>query len=81
MARRKSDTAAAPAVDVDAEFLTPVQVSQRLKVSRQTLSYWRSRNTGPLSFALGHTVRYPAAELEQWISDQMRETARGGVSA
>lgn len=59
------------------DYLTPVQVSERLQVSRQTLSYWRSRNRGPISVQIGNSVRYPRTELEAWLTRQTAETARG----
>ncbi|SKO40229.1 helix-turn-helix transcriptional regulator [Mycobacteroides abscessus] len=65
---------AAPAGD---EYLTPVQVAGQLQVSRQTLSYWRSRNTGPLSIQVGSSVRYPKGEFEAWLAMRTEQSARG----
>ncbi|MBN7524302.1 helix-turn-helix domain-containing protein [Mycobacteroides abscessus subsp. massiliense] len=62
---------------VEDEFLVPAQVSSKLQVSRQTLSYWRSRNTGPLSIQIGSSVRYPKREFEAWLAKQTEATARG----
>lgn len=62
---------------VEDEFLVPAQVSARLRVSRQTLSYWRSRNSGPLSIQVGSSVRYPRHEFEAWLAKQTEATARG----
>lgn len=59
------------------EFLTPAQVAGRLQVSRQTLSYWRSRNTGPLSIQVGSSVRYPKDEFEAWLAMRTEQSARG----
>lgn len=59
------------------EFLVPAQVSERLRVSRQTLSYWRSKNTGPMSIQVGSSVRYPRHEFESWLARQTELTARG----
>lgn len=70
MARSK----AVPAGD---EYLTPGQVSATLQVSRQTLSYWRSKNTGPLSIQVGSSIRYPKREFEAWLARQAELTARG----
>lgn len=64
---------------LNADFLTPVQVSERLQVSRQTLSYWRSKNTGPLSYRIGSLVRYPLPAFEAWLAAQAGESARGAV--
>lgn len=62
---------------VEDEFLVPAQVSERLRVSRQTLSYWRARNTGPMSIQVGSSVRYPRHEFEAWLVRQAELTARG----
>lgn len=62
---------------VEDEFLVPAQVSERLRVSRQTLSYWRSKNTGPMSIQVGSSVRYPRHEFESWLARQTELTARG----
>lgn len=62
---------------VEDEFLVPAQVSATLQVSRQTLSYWRARNTGPLSIQVGSGVRYPRREFEAWLARQTELTARG----
>lgn len=59
------------------EFLTPAQVSATLQVSRQTLSYWRSKNTGPLSIQVGSSIRYPRHEFEAWLSMCTEQSARG----
>lgn len=59
------------------EYLTMQQVSDRLQVSKQTLSYWRSKDIGPLSMQVGRSVRYPAAQFEAWLAKQRRDTARG----
>ncbi|MEY8013947.1 helix-turn-helix transcriptional regulator [Mycobacterium servetii] len=59
------------------EYLTMQQVADRLQVSKQTLSYWRSKNTGPLSMQVGRGVRYPVPEFEAWLAKQAQRTARG----
>ncbi|MCV7250310.1 helix-turn-helix domain-containing protein [Mycobacterium koreense] len=63
------------------EYLTPTQVTQRLNVSPQTLSYWRSRNTGPLSIKIGNGVRYPREQFEEWLAEQVSTSARGDAVA
>lgn len=73
MARRKT----APPQSAQPEYLTAAQVRERIGVSTQTLSYWRSRNEGPLSIKLGGSVRYPVVEFEAWLAEQHDKTARG----
>lgn len=74
MARRKKTPAVSTATT---DYLTAAQVRERIGVSTQTLSYWRSRNEGPLSIKLGGSVRYPVAEFEAWLKKNTEETARG----
>lgn len=62
---------------IEGEFLVPAQVSATLQVSRQTLSYWRSKNTGPMSIQVGSSIRYPKREFESWLERQTALTARG----
>ncbi|SIE26055.1 helix-turn-helix transcriptional regulator [Mycobacteroides abscessus] len=64
-------------VELGADFLTPAQVAGHLQVSRQTLSYWRSKNTGPLSIQVGGSVRYPKGEFEGWLARRTEQSARG----
>lgn len=59
------------------EYLTMQQVADRLQVSKQTLSYWRSKDIGPLSMQVGRGVRYPAEQFEAWVAKQAKDTARG----
>lgn len=73
MARSKTTVTEVP------EFLTAAQVADILKVSKQTLSYWRARDTGPLSERIGGSVRYPRAEFEQWLAAERAADRRGGV--
>ena len=66
--------------EVPADFLTPAEVAARLQVSKQALSYWRSKGEGPLSIKVLGSVRYPRRDFESWVTAQMQATSRGGVA-
>lgn len=54
-------------------LLTPAEVAERLRVTRSTLTYWRSTDQGPAFVKLGKgSVRYPADALEAWLAAQER---------
>lgn len=76
MARRKSPVTVTAEVP---EFLTAAQVADILKVSKQTLSYWRARDNGPMSERIGGSVRYPRIEFEAWLAAERAADRRGGV--
>lgn len=63
-----------------ADYLTPAEVASRLSVSKQSLSYWRSKNEGPLSIKILGSVRYPRVEFEKWMTAQRETSARGGAA-
>ena len=54
-------------------------VARWLGVPESTLRYWRHRNTGPRSFAVGRSVRYRVEDVEAWLEARMRATGRGEV--
>lgn len=47
-------------------YLTPVELSKRLKVHVRTLSNWRDRSYGPRFKKLGHSIRYPVKAVLDW---------------
>jgi len=55
------------------ELLTTAEAARRLRISERTLRRWSQDGTGPPSFKVGRAVRYPRAELEQWLQDQRRQ--------
>lgn len=75
MARHK--TAAPTEAQPTTTYLTSAEVGKVLAVCPQTLSYWRARNTGPVSIKVGGSVRYPAVKFREWLERQTAETARG----
>ncbi|MGP6172641.1 helix-turn-helix transcriptional regulator [Corynebacterium sp. A21] len=53
-------------------MLTIAELVDLLGVSRQTLAEMRNDGTGPAWLRVGkHSVRYPAAEVESWIQDNL----------
>ncbi|MGD9836084.1 MAG: helix-turn-helix domain-containing protein, partial [Piscinibacter sp.] len=58
------------------DILTPKQTAALLSVPEATLSVWRSTNRVVLPFfKLGHHVRYRRADLELFISRNLRNAA------
>ena len=48
-----------------------------LRVSIDTMRYWRHRGIGPASFKVGRHVRYWRSELIRWLAEQARQSAPG----
>ncbi len=51
-------------------FMTPQELSGMLTVPEPTLAKWRYEGTGPAYIRVGKHVRYPADEIERWISER-----------
>lgn len=69
-------------MESEQEYLIAAEVAKRLRVTTKALTYWRATNQGPLSVKIGNGVRYPRAEFEAWLAQQIADTARGeAVSA
>jgi predicted DNA-binding transcriptional regulator AlpA len=51
-------------------LLTEAQASQLLSLSTRTLQAWRGQGRGPRFVRAGRAVRYRAADLMGWISEQ-----------
>ena len=52
------------------QFLTEVELSDRIHVSLATLRRWRLENRGPKFRKLGSLVRYGEYDLSQWMEAQ-----------
>lgn len=49
--------------------LTPPEVAERLRVTAETLRYWRRVGAGPAFIKLSERiVRYPEAAIEEFLS-------------
>lgn len=46
------------------------EVADLLRVSRQTLSKWRSDAKGPPFIQVGGSIRYDRAELQKWLDER-----------
>lgn len=57
------------------EFMTDVEVANRLRISASTVRTWRRLKKGPPYHRLGRTVRYRRADLNAWIDAQREESA------
>jgi predicted DNA-binding transcriptional regulator AlpA len=66
-----TDTATGAQLLADDERLLLMQeVSERTRMSLDTLRYLRWTKTGPPSFRLGRRVVYPERQLMRWIREQ-----------
>ncbi|GJL85431.1 MAG: hypothetical protein DHS20C02_12060 [Micavibrio sp.] len=48
--------------------MTEVEVAECLSLSRKTLQRWRKSGEGPPFIRIGRSIRYPADELEAWLT-------------
>jgi len=48
-----------------------------LRVSIDTMRYWRYRGIGPDSFKVGRHIRYWRSELIRWLAEQAHQSAPG----
>lgn len=49
-------------------LITPDQLAEMLSVSTKTLDRWRRGGSGPACIQVGGSVRYRAADVEDWLS-------------
>jgi len=53
-----------------ARFLTPLEVSDLLKVPVKTLYTWRYRRTGPPASRVGRHLRYREDSILKWLRER-----------
>lgn len=53
--------------------LTPQQLAGQLRVTPQTLGYWRAKKVGPPYYRLVHRIIYYQHEVDEW-----RDSSRWG---
>jgi predicted DNA-binding transcriptional regulator AlpA len=56
-------------------YLTPIQVSVKLGITKNTLVRWRKDGRGPRFVKLGGRIVYPSRELESWLESRRRVQA------
>lgn len=54
------------------QLLTTEEVAKRLRVNPCTVRRWRLDDVGPRFLKVGNIYRYPAEELEAWITESVR---------
>lgn len=54
------------------DFLTTEKLAERLGVSKDSLFEWKKRGAGPPYIQCGRYVRYPVAEVEEWIQREIQ---------
>jgi predicted DNA-binding transcriptional regulator AlpA len=50
------------------QYLTDVELAEKLHVSLNTIKSWRHRKTGPRYVKMNRLVRYPVSAVEEFIS-------------
>ena len=55
-------------------LLTTSEVATRLRVNPSTVRRWRLDDVGPRYLRVGGIYRYPAGDLEEWISESVRHS-------
>jgi excisionase family DNA binding protein len=55
-------------------LLTTSEVATRLRVNPSTVRRWRLDDVGPRYLRVGGIHRYPAGDLEEWISESVRHS-------
>ena len=48
--------------------------AKRLGLSASTLNKWRTQGTGPKFVKMGRAVCYRPADLDAWLSDQLKSS-------
>ncbi|HEY8589543.1 MAG TPA: helix-turn-helix domain-containing protein [Naasia sp.] len=64
-----SSRPAVPAQDDDDLLLTPLEVAQWLRVSKQTLMRWRVSGAGPAWLSLGGIPRYRRGDVDAYLAE------------
>ena len=62
------------------EYLTAKELSERTKISLQSLANWRAARRGPPWTKIEGAVRYPSDALQAWL-DARTEMTRGEGAA
>jgi len=52
------------------EWLSPVEVSNEIKIPVRTLYAWRHRGIGPEAVRLGRHLRYRREAVDTWITTE-----------
>ena len=55
---------------MEKDYLTEMELSEKLRISLGTLRRWRLENRGPKFRKLGALVRYGEYDLDQWMQAQ-----------
>jgi predicted site-specific integrase-resolvase len=64
----------------DQELLTSEETAARLRVSVDTLRFWRFRGKAPVGIRMGRRVMYLASDVEAFIVDLAADARREGAS-
>jgi len=61
---------------VDPEYLTIPQLAALLQVSEKSVSRWATQDVSMPVLRIGRTVRFPKAELMEWLDRRCQGVAR-----
>ena len=59
----------------DPEFMTTDEVADLLRVSINTVYFWRQRGVGPRGYKFGKSLRFRRAEVLEWAAAQAESYA------
>ena len=70
----KQISAGSKAGNLAEELLLPSELARMIGKTERTLANWRCARIGPKFVKLGNSVRYPVAEVREWIKSRRVET-------
>jgi len=56
----------------DILYLTPKELAERWRISRDALTLWRMRGSGPRFMKIGNKVLYPLPEIQHFEEKHMQ---------
>lgn len=54
--------------------LTPIELAERLHLTRRTLDHWRGTGSGPPFIKFGKHVLYRVEDVERWEASMVRKS-------
>lgn len=59
-----------------ADYLTPTETAQKLRIAEKTLERWRSEKRGPAWLKVGRRILYPRTVVESWLAREASGPAK-----
>ena len=57
------------------KLITPEELAERLCIPIKRLYTWRLNGRGPTYIKVGHSLRYRAEDVAQWLDDNAHDPA------